>query len=346
MRKKTASFFAAGDLMIRENEPAFMLQHVAGAMRAADITYVNVEGPICEPGEGNVALTGVGIPIRSDPRVAQGLKDAGVDVVSLANNHTMDYGAPGLDQTLDALRSAGIAYCGAGRNIDEARRAVSVTANGLTVALLSYTSVCPPSYAARANAHGAAVVRATTSYDANPRVLMQPGSPLKIRSTANPDDLRAVKEEVRAAKAQADIVLVAWHWGVSDGHGKIAEYQRELGRAAIDAGAAAILGHHAHMLLGIEHYKGRPIFYSLGNFAFDLSYPHFRPESVLIKCLLDADGMRDLRLIPAKSNAMRQPVPSDEREAQRIAWMLEDMSFEMNAGFRCDGREIEVFPLE
>ncbi len=341
----TASFIGAGDFMVSETDPDFMLRHVADIMRAADVTYLNVEGPICDQGEVHAAITGVGIPVRSVPRAAKGLKNAGVDIVSLANNHTMDYGALGLEQTFELLGAQGIAYCGAGRNLVQARRPVSLQVKGLRVSFLSYTSVCLPAYAASRDGHGAAVVRASTSYDVNFRVVMQPGSPLHIRSHANPDDLRMVQEDVRAAKADADVVFVAWHWGVSERHGKVAEYQRELGCAAIDAGADAIVGHHAHMVLGVEFYKQRPIFYSVGNFAFDMSHHYFRPETVVIKCDIECSGLRNFRLLPFMANPARQPCPADERGTQRMAWMLEDLSDGMNTKINCAGREIEISPL-
>ncbi len=338
----TVSFIGAADLMINETDPDFLLQHVGDAMRAADMTYVNLEGPMCDTGEKNAALTGIANAIRSAPRLAAALKRAGVDVVSIANNHTMDYGVAGLEQTLDLLRDTGIPYCGAGRNLAQARQPVVLQHNGLRVAFLGYTSVCPLSYAATSTTHGAAVVRASTSYDANLRVMLQPGSPMNIRTAANAADLQMVREDVATAKASADVVMVSWHWGVSERYGKIAEYQREMGHAAIDAGADVILGHHAHMLLGVEYYKGRPIFYSLGNFAFDMTHRYFRPETAFLKCDISKDGLSNIRLAPLLINSARQPVPTDERGTQRIAWMLEELSEGMNTKIACSGREIEL----
>jgi poly-gamma-glutamate capsule biosynthesis protein CapA/YwtB (metallophosphatase superfamily) len=341
-----ASFVGAADLMIDETDPDFMLEHVANEMRGADITYVNLEGPMCDRGETNPALLGIASAIRSAPRVAPALRRAGVDVVSLANNHTMDYGVAGLEQTLKLLRDNGIPYCGAGRDLAEAREPVITQVNGVRVAFLSYTTVCPPSYAAAPGTHGAAYVRASTSYEANPRLFLQPGSPMAIRTVANREDLAGVQEEIAAAKAQADAVMVSWHWGVSERWGKVAEYQREMGRAAVDAGATAVLGHHAHMLLGVEHYRGCPIFYSLGNFAFDKSHPSFLPQTAFVKCDVGRDGnVSRLRLLPLLINARRQPVPAQGMDAHRIAWLLEDQSHGMNTRIACEGGEITLSPL-
>ena len=98
----------------------------------------------------------------------------------------------------------------------------------------------------------------------------QPGTPPRIHSYPHRDDLAAMEEDIRAAKAQADVVLVSHHWGIHFVRSTIADYQRDVARAAIGAGADAILGHHAHILKGIELIDGKPVFYSLCNFACDL----------------------------------------------------------------------------
>ena len=93
---------------------------------------------------------------------------------------------------------------------------------------------------------------------------------------------------------------------------------------------------------GVEYYKGRPIFYSLGNFAFDMTHRYFRPETAFLKCDISKDGLSNIRLAPLLINSARQPVPTDERGTQRIAWMLEELSEGMNTKIACSGREIEL----
>ena len=340
-----ASFVGAGDLMINRAEPRSMLRHVERTLQEADVTYVNLEGPMCDVGEKNQGLAGIARHVRSSPRTIDALEHAGVDVVSLANNHTMDYGAAGLEQTLRLLDQAKIPYCGAGRNLDEARRPVSVQANGLKVAFLSYTSVCVPSYAATKDGPGAAVVRVKTAYEANLRLLLQPGSPMATKTVGNPEDVRLLVDEVKAAKADADAVIVAWHWGVSERWGKLIDYQRDLGRAVIDAGASAILGHHAHMLLGVEFYRNRPIFYSLGNFAFDMTHHYFRRESVIVQFDVSRDGLANVRVLPLMINEDHEPVPANDGDAQKVAWLLEYHSEGLNTKFINRGRHIELLPL-
>lgn len=340
-----ASFVGAGDLLIVRDDPASLLGNVEAMMQEADIAYLNLEGPMCDVGAKNPALTGIANAIRSTPKLAPALKEAGVDVVSLANNHTMDYGAEGLTQTLDLLRRHGIAQCGGGRDLAEARAPLALTANGIRVAFLAYTSVCPPSYAATPDGPGAAVVRVATSYDANLRIMLQPGSPLTIRTAAHPDDLALVREEVRAAKAQADIVIVAWHWGVSERWGKLCDYQRECGRAVIEAGADLVLGNHAHMLLGIEFHQGKPIFYSLGNFAFDMRHRFFLPENLIVRCDFTQGGVENLRIVPILNNADLVPEIATGETARKFVWKLEELSEGLNCGLVLRDGEIHAAPL-
>lgn len=342
---QSVSFVAAGDLMIDGSDPVHMLRHVADDLRSGDITYLNLEGPATDRGVRNPALAGIANAIRSSPATIPALAAAGVDVVSLANNHTMDYGAEGLAQSLDLLAANGIAQCGGGRDAAEARQPAILQSNGLRVAFLSYTSVCPPSYAATASTPGAAYVRVRTSYDGNVRLMLQPGSPLTIRTSANPDDLAAVCDDIRAARRDADAVIVAWHWGVSERWGKLAEYQRECGRAAVEAGADLVLGNHAHMLQGIEFHAGRPIFYSLGNFAFDMRHRYFRPENLIVKCEISTSGVGNVRILPILNNEALEPERATGREHTRIAFLLEELSEGLNCRLVDDGNEIAVMPI-
>src|SRR5262249_37402040 len=161
---------------------------------------------------------------------------------------------------------------------------------GVRIALLSYTSVCVPSFAATVKRPGAATIRINTRYEESARLIMQPGSPMAIRTSGEPADVAMLIADIEAAKVTSDIVIVCWHWGISERWGKLAEYQRTLGHAAIEAGAHAIIGHHAHMLAGAEFHRGRPIFYSLGNFGFEMDHEYFRRESVMVQFDVSKSG--------------------------------------------------------
>lgn len=334
----------AGDVMISRADAHSMLRHVAGIFKRADLAYCNLEGPMCDVGEQHPGKAGISLHLRSTPGTANALADAGIGVVSLANNHAMDYGAAGLDQTIELLAAVKIAHAGVGRDLAAARRPALLEVNGLRIALLSYTSVCVPPFAATATTPGVAMVRIKTTYSANLRLFQQPGSPMLTTTVGEPEDVAMLLDDVKAARLRADVVVVAWHWGISERWGKLANYQRELGRAVIDAGASAIIGHHAHMLLGVEFYRGCPIFYSLGNFAFDLDHPYFRRESAIVLCDVSHRGIANVRVIPVLINEHHEPVPvRPDSDGQKIAWFLEYLSEGLNTKFVNRGDHVELF---
>ena len=207
------------------------------------------------------------LAMRSPPDTVQALKAAGFHAMSVAGNHAMDYGAIGLIDTVGLLSDAGIVPCGGGANLAEARKPAVIEAKGRRVAFLAYSSILPAGYAAEANKPGCAPMWAHTHYEQiEPD---QPGTGARVRSFADAAHLAALLEDVKAAKAQADVVAVSLHWGVHFVRAVLADYQREVAHAAIDAGADMIIGHHPHLLKAIEIYRGKPVFYSLGNFAIE-----------------------------------------------------------------------------
>jgi poly-gamma-glutamate capsule biosynthesis protein CapA/YwtB (metallophosphatase superfamily) len=207
--------------------------------------------------------------VLARPDGAGALARAGFDVISMAGNHCMDWGSAAFFETRAHLEAAGLAVVGAGANIAEARRPVIRTlGDGTRVALLAYSSILPQSYWADERRPGCAPMRAHTLYEQIEHD--QPGTPARIHTYAHRDDLAAMEADIRAAKLQADVVLVSQHWGIHFVRAVIADYQREVARAAIAAGADAIFGGHAHILKGCELIDGKPVFHSLCNFATDL----------------------------------------------------------------------------
>lgn len=156
---------------------------------------------------------------------------------------------------------------GVGRNLEEARQPVILERDGARIAFLAYCSVAPASYYAVEARAGVAPMRAMTHYEAvEPD---QPGTPGEIVTMPLQTDLDNLLADVRAAREQADLVVLSMHWRVHFARAVIADYQRTVAHAAIDEGVDLILGHHPHILKGIETYQGKVVFYSLGNFAFD-----------------------------------------------------------------------------
>jgi poly-gamma-glutamate synthesis protein (capsule biosynthesis protein) len=341
--------YAVGDVAPDREDPRECFALVRDVLRRADLAFCQLEVNLTERG---VRLPQVRHTHRAKPNVAHALKDAGFSLVSWAGNHCMDWGPDGFYDTIDSLRAARLDVVGVGANIAEARRPVIVERGGLRIAFLAYCSILPASYWAEANRPGCAPMRALTIYE--PIEPDQPGTPARVHTYANRADLAALRDDIRSAKAQADLVVVSMHWGIHFVPAVIADYQREVGHAAIDAGAELILGHHAHILKGVEIYQGKAIFYSLCNFAVDLrmdeahaqskgfkeiqslhpdwvpdfdSLYNFPPESrmtMIATARLTKHGARNEGFLPVSINRDAQPEilsAADPRFAELVRYM-------------------------
>jgi poly-gamma-glutamate synthesis protein (capsule biosynthesis protein) len=189
--------------------------------------------------------------------------DCDFDVVSVASNHAMDWGEVALLDTIDLLHAKGIQTVGAGRHLEAARQPVIIERHGVKVAFLAYCSVLRDGYAAASHKAGVAPLRAHTYYEP---MEYQAGTPPRVVTVPYEDDLAAMLADITAVRAQADVVVLMLHWGIHFIPKVIADYQTTVARAAFDAGAHLILGHHAHLPKAIEVYQGNVCFYSLSNF--------------------------------------------------------------------------------
>jgi poly-gamma-glutamate capsule biosynthesis protein CapA/YwtB (metallophosphatase superfamily) len=295
---------AVGDIMLDgtarpvlgENGYDYPFAQVKRYFAGAQVVFGNLEGPLTERGAPEQDKSYV---FRSPPqKVSRALKDAGFNVVSLANNHTLDYGAEGLEQTIEALDAVGIAHAGAGATLSQARQPVIVQAGGKRIAILAYSLTLPETFYAQTNKAGTAF-----GHEAY------------------------VRQDIAAARRQADIVLVSFHWG-QEGKTALREYQVQLGHAAIDAGAAAVIGHHPHILQAVEHYKDGVILYSLGNFTFG-SYSKDAKVSAVAELTFDGNRVQSLRLRPINVDNFQvvfQPQILDGPAADRVVAELSDLS--------------------
>ncbi|HMT43709.1 MAG TPA: CapA family protein [Chakrabartia sp.] len=239
----------------------------AAVLRAADLTFGQLETSFADKGS---RLPQARHAVLARPDGAAALGRAGFDIISMAGNHCMDWGREAFFETKAHVEAAGMAVVGAGANIMEARTPVIRTlGDGTRVAMLAYSTILPHSYWADERRPGCAPMRAHTIYEQIEHD--QPGTPARIHTYPHREDLAAMEADIRAAKAQADVVIVSHHWGIHFVRAVIADYQRDVARAAIAAGADAILGGHAHILKGCEMIDGKPVFYSLCNFATDLA---------------------------------------------------------------------------
>jgi poly-gamma-glutamate synthesis protein (capsule biosynthesis protein) len=298
---------------------------------------------------------------------------AGIDVVSFAGNHTMNWGDEGFLGTLENLEQNRIGVVGVGRNITEARTPAILERNGIKVAFLGYNSILPPGYWAGAATPGCAPMRISTFYEQRE---YQPGSPAKVITVANSEDLEAMKRDVRNAKSMADVVVFSIHWGLHFVRAKLAMYEDEVGHAAIDAGADLVVGHHPHILKAVEFYKGKAIFHSLGNFAFDIALPEsprlkalgefldWRPlehpewegypfpedcrKTMIAKYVTDGRGRERVSFLPALINRQAQPeaMRADDDRFQEVLKYVEDITREagFSTGFSVEGEEVVVLP--
>lgn len=317
----------------------FFLERAVPELQRGEIVYGNLEFPITDRGRFDPSKYWVE-GRRMKPEDTGALGEAGFHVVSLANNHVMDFGPEGLLQTIELLDSRGIAHCGAGRNLTEARKPAVVERNGVRVAFLSYTSVFVASFTASQDRPGMAVVRVNTAFMPHPRMVEQPGLPPIVMTPPNQEDLDAVRADVRQARANADLVVVSWHWGISQGYRKRVPYQMEVGRAAIDAGASLIVGHHPHVLQGVEVYRKGVIFYSVGNFVFwsgRAPGAHHDRDSVMVDCEIDKGGIRAMALRPVRINAEYQPELLHVNDGTRGLKALVSDSEEFGTSFRDEG---------
>jgi poly-gamma-glutamate capsule biosynthesis protein CapA/YwtB (metallophosphatase superfamily) len=239
-----------------------------GALRAlltgADIAIANFENP------APVAFRfhDHGTVFSANPAYIEGLVNAGLDYVSLANNHIRDAGARGILETIEALDDFGIAHSGAGADLAAARAPALLEAGAATVAILGYDTIAG-GYFARADRAGSAPMTAEN----------------------------LVADVAAARAAGADLVIVFPHWGTEYDPTPFAG-QRKLARAAIDAGADMVIGNHAHWAAGIEVYKGKPIWYALGNFVFDQTWSEPTMEGITLELTFSGAELVQVRMRP------------------------------------------------
>ncbi len=268
MDNKTITLLGVGDNIPGMGDYDGLYDHVAPILKDADITFGQLETVLIDEKIDDLypfVASQARMPCSSDPGVAPAMKEAGFDIVSFASNHSLDYGRTHFLNTVKYLRDAGMEVIGAGENEEDARRFSIIERDGTKIAFLGYCTILPQDYWAQEARPGLNPARGHTYYEQVEHD--QPGTPCRVHSWAHKQDKAKMLEDIKKAKEQADIVVLSMHWGIHFTQAELAEYQFEYAHDAIDAGADIILGHHAHILKPIEIYKGKVIFYSLGNFA-------------------------------------------------------------------------------
>ncbi len=256
----TVTIMAVGDLIVDEADPGSFFEPSAALLHSGDV----VIGQIDVPHSNSTEVTAVISAPPAAPENLAAVAAAGIDILTLASNHTYDAGGQGVADTLAACRSAGLASAGAGMDIGEARAPAIVDVGGRRIGVLSYTCVGPRSTWATSRKPGAAYVQVITHREAIAGI---PGGRFRTFTFCEPESRRAMERDIAQLAASADVVIVALHKGLAHQWEEMAEYEFEVSHAAIDAGADVVLGHHAHISHGIEFYRERPIFHNLGNFV-------------------------------------------------------------------------------
>ncbi len=286
------SFSRGVERMVKkQNDINYPFEKIEAYLNSADLVFGNLETPITT---GREIQTGEMI-FRSNPGTEQALKRAGFSILSLANNHTPNFGEKGLKDTFNYLTETGISYVGAGENSSEAYQPVYLEKKGITFAFLAYndTDVVPVSYEATDIRAGTAFMRID-------------------RMTA------AVKE----AKQQANFVIVSMHAG-NEYTPQPNQSQLNFAHAAVDAGADLILGHHPHVVQTMEKYREKYIFYSLGNFVFDQMWSAETKEGLAVKINFSPDKINNISFFPIVMENLGQPREATGSEAAKILSRLE-----------------------
>jgi hypothetical protein len=260
MTQDTITLLATGDLIIDEPDPDSYFALARPVLNAADVVVGHVEVPFTLQREGTP-----NVPREArDPSKLRALANASVRVASLSANHLYDEGKAGVQDTLDGLRAAGIVPFGAGLNLAEARRPACLESRGRRLGFLSYNCVGPRESWAGPNKAGGAYVHVLTHYELDHAT---PGGLPNTYTGAEAETLELMKGDIARTRAECDFVSVSLHKGTVHTPALVMPYEKQIARAAIDAGADLVVSHHAHIPRGIEIYKGRPIYHGLGNFV-------------------------------------------------------------------------------
>lgn len=294
-KSEEVSLVAVGDISYsrgveriikKEKDVNYPFLKIQDYLKNADLVFGNLETPITQGAE----IPDFEMIFRSNPGTEQALKQAGFSVLSLANNHIPNFGEKGLKDTFNYLDNAGIKYVGAGNNEQEANQPIYIEKNGIKFAFLAYndTDVVPAFYEASNNRAGTAFMR-----------------------------IDKMTEAVKEVKQKSDFVIVSMHSG-TEYTDKPNDSQINFAHAAIDAGANLVIGHHPHVVQTLEKYKGKFIFYSLGNFVFDQPQKQETKEGLAIKVYFEKDEINKISLLPVVMENLAQPRTADTGEAEKI----------------------------
>lgn len=374
MENREISLLMVGDLVLDEPDADFFFDPARAVLQGGDLVVGHVETPYTLRGTELQS----DIPAEAaDPAKIGALARAGFHAASLAGNHVYDRGAEGIEDTVAALTENGIAAFGAGPNLAAARKPAILERGGRKFGFLSYNCVGPKDSWASASKAGCAFIHVLSHYEQEGA---NPGGPPLVYTFATPDSLDAMQDDIARLRAEVDVLVVALHKGLVHTPTMLAMYERPVARAAIDAGADIVIGHHPHISRGIDFYKGKPIFHGLGNFVTvtralnveDNAHPArlawaerrrklfgftpdkdapaypFHPESrntMIADCRIAADGTISAGFRPCWILSSGQPtVPGDSEQGRAVADYIAKISKDagMKNSFAWDGDRVVV----
>jgi poly-gamma-glutamate capsule biosynthesis protein CapA/YwtB (metallophosphatase superfamily) len=264
---------SVGRIMERNADYRHPFLESAAALREADLTFGNLEGPISNRGTNQ----GSEYSLRADPKVIEGLNFAGFDVLAIANNHIWDWGSDALVDTATLLQENNIEAVGAGSDYVAANKPIIKKIDGLSVAFLAYTDRYPNSLRATEQAPG------ISSFD-----------------------VQNIQGLISELKKEVDIIVISLHWG-EEYAGEPSASQRNVAHSLINAGASLIIGHHPHVVQEVEAYKDGWIAYSLGNFVFDQNFSPQTMEGLAIRARIKNKNIVGIDKLPVYLSDSFQP---------------------------------------
>lgn len=293
------SILFAGDLLLsgailRQYEKSegqitgLAVESLLDAMKSADIFMVNQEFPFSDRGE---PMENKEYTFRAPLSRLNILEELGIDIVSLANNHALDYGIDALMDTFTALDDAEVLYVGAGENLERAKALQIIETGGKKIGFLAASRVIP-----------------VTGWNAT-------DSKAGMLTTYDPTKLLA---EIEAADKECDFLIVYVHWGL-EYHDTPENYQVTMAKQYIDAGADAVIGSHPHVVQGVSYYKGRIIAYSLGNFIFGNTIK----QGMMLKLTLGKDDEVKAELVPFYSPGFQLQEMTEEKKQEFFRYISE-----------------------
>lgn len=307
---------AVGDIMMGRRVKDYIDQNgldytypfskVASTLKRGDVVFGNVEAPITAQTH-SLSPSGK-IVLKQSPDTVKGLKYAGFNAVSIANNHMMDYYQEGLFDTINALDNNGIAHAGGGKNLSDARKLTIIQKKGVKIGILAYSDMTDYLYSGSPSiSYSATATQAGTA----------------------PTHIDYILNDVKNARSQVDILIVSLHWGWEE-HFEVLPEQKQMAYQILNQGADMILGHHPHQYQGIEIYNGKPIVYSMGNFVFDQNDPE-NQEGFILEMNYANKKLAGLTATPYRIINKSQPVPVLNADASALLQRESDLSKQLGS---------------